>query len=535
MKTSLLLLAAPLAAAFILPNEQQILSVFSDDDNNNNNAIADAHHHEKSLTANSHHSYDGLEEEIDSYSIPDALAWHHVSGLVDALQSHIAQDMKDLEGPPPSKGEKCHHSKYDKKKKKKKHHADEHHFEDGKGHHGHGAQRDVFDAPPPHKPGFFDKVKGHLMHFFGPPRHHELDGYGYGKPPKHAGFPHHHHHHHHPHKYNQTIYELISSSNHTRIFTKIISKYDEVVEYLNSTKANYTIFVPLDDAFRHIHHKPNVSKAAVLKWLEYHVSPKVFTKRDFFEVQTVPTFLPEGNDGKFPQRISTQVGFRGLSLNFFAHVIRSDIFATNGVIHGIDEFLIPPFGAADTLELLPSVFSTLNLGLIKTGLIDIFNSDVPKSGGTFFAPSNHAFNTLGPKINAFLFSRVGRPYLKALLKYHIIANHTLFSDAYYKPKSTESQVKHGQHLDLPTLLHNKPLSIDIYHLHRLAHIVLNDKTHVVVPNVPVREGVIHVVSTVIIPPRPDSSREESEEPDHPPTGEYLSVRDLKERLEGYLD
>ena len=49
-----------------------------------------------------------------------------------------------------------------------------------------------------------------------------------------------------------------------------------------------------------------------------------------------------------------------------------------------------------------------------------------------FAPSNFAFQKLGPRINAFLFSSYGLKYLKALLKYHVVVNQTLYSDAYYK-------------------------------------------------------------------------------------------------------
>ena len=55
--------------------------------------------------------------------------------------------------------------------------------------------------------------------------------------------------------------------------------------------------------------------------------------------------------------------------------------------------------------------------------------------GTLFAPSNFAFQKLGPRINAFLFSKYGLKYLKALLKYHVVANQTLYSDAYYKGES----------------------------------------------------------------------------------------------------
>jgi len=94
----------------------------------------------------------------------------------------------------------------------------------------------------------------------------------------------------------------------------------------------------------------------------------------------------------------------------------------------------------EIIDLLPGEFSTLELGLGKTGLIPVLNDTSNHVGGTLFAPSNFAFRKLGPRINAFLFSRYGQKYLKALLKYHVVANQTLYSDAYYD-KSHEAAEK----------------------------------------------------------------------------------------------
>lgn len=92
---------------------------------------------------------------------------------------------------------------------------------------------------------------------------------------------------------------------------------------------------------------------------------------------------------------------------------------------------MPPPKAVEIIQLLPSEFSTLELGLTKTGLISAMNDTSNHAGGTIFAPSNFAFQKLGPRINGFLFSQYGQKYLKALLKYHVVANQTLYSDAYY--------------------------------------------------------------------------------------------------------
>ncbi|CRG88697.1 hypothetical protein PISL3812_05731 [Talaromyces islandicus] len=527
MKTSplILLVAAPLAAGFVLPDEQQVLTVFSDAEN-----------------TSPHYGFGQHDQanEVEHLVLPDLtrFAGHVAEGLQQFAahgdhgrgHGHHPEELR-------AKGKRCSNGKGKKEKMEEKDRKD------SSKHHPHQTG-DVFDMHPHHKPGFFDKIKGHFRHIFGQ--------YDHGRP--HADGHHHR-------VYNQTIYQLISSSNHTRILTRIINQYDEVVQHLNSTEANYTVFAPVDEAFKHIHHKPeNISKAAVLNWLKYHASPKVLTTRDFFDIQTVPTLLEDD----FPQRISTQAGFKGLLLNFHSRVIRADIFASNGVIHGINNFLIPPLAAADAIDLAPSIFSTLNLALVKTGLID----EISALKGTLFAPSNKAFEKLGPKINAFLFSRAGEKYLKALLKYHLVPDHTVFSDAYYHSavKDVNETFAHdSQHLDVPTLFHGKPVAIDIHHLHRLTHIVLNMRSHVGIPNIPVKEGVVHLTLSVIVPPRPEQleledqqkanideehehkydhehdefkhkrRHEHKDEYDHEHEHEHLSVRDLMERLDRFIE
>jgi hypothetical protein len=51
----------------------------------------------------------------------------------------------------------------------------------------------------------------------------------------------------------------------------------------------------------------------------------VFTIHDFFDVQTVPTLRHEVTKSKFPQRISTSLSRKGLTLNYHSHIIRPDI------------------------------------------------------------------------------------------------------------------------------------------------------------------------------------------------------------------
>jgi uncharacterized surface protein with fasciclin (FAS1) repeats len=177
------------------------------------------------------------------------------------------------------------------------------------------------------------------------------------------------------------------------------------------------------------------------------------------------------------------------------------------------------------IEFLPGEFSTLQLGLIKTGLFDAI-AKANHTGGTFFAPNNWAFKKLGPAINGFLFSQHGQKYLKALLEYHVVANQTLYSDAFYKLKNDkveEEDVPKGQfHYDLPTLLKDKSLSVDIARWAGFITIKINGFSGVAVQDGIAKDGVIHVLSTVLIPPKTPGGTAY--------IGEELDLEDFKERL-----
>ena len=56
----------------------------------------------------------------------------------------------------------------------------------------------------------------------------------------HGGHGHHGHH----HKPNETVYELISKSKYTTKLAALINEYEDVVELLNGTSANFTVFAP---------------------------------------------------------------------------------------------------------------------------------------------------------------------------------------------------------------------------------------------------------------------------------------------------
>ncbi|MCJ1250773.1 hypothetical protein MMC30_008001 [Trapelia coarctata] len=365
----------------------------------------------------------------------------------------------------------------------------------------------------------------------------EDDGghHGHKKHPhkKHPHKGHHGHHGHHDHKPNKTVYQLIAESKYTTKLASLINEYDDLVELLNGTTANFTVFAPTDKAFEKIpDHAPKPPKEFLKKVLTYHVSADFYPAGRILAVSTIPTLYIEDKLGKGEaQRLATNIGLRGLTINFYSRVVAVNIFGTNGVIHGVDSIIIPPPKAATIIGLLPGEFSTLELALMKTGLLGAINNTDNHAGGTLFAPSNYAFQRLGPKVNAFLFSKYGQKYLKALLEYHVVANHTLYSDAYYHPKSAEIEnfPKGLFHVDLPTLLEGHSLSIDVARYGRFIEIKINGFSRVAIRDGVAKDGVIHVVGNVLIPPKKVGGVMQQWK------GEELSEEDLTERLEPFVE
>jgi len=367
---------------------------------------------------------------------------------------------------------------------------------------------------PPHR-----GPPGHDRPHHGPPPHH-------GKP------------HHPPHddKPNRTVYELINESKYTTKLAKLINEYDDLVKVLNGTKANYTIFAPTDEAFEKIpDHGKKPSKEVLKDILLYHVSDGFYPAGRVLHSYTIPTLYEPSKNLGHKQRLTVRVTLKGPAINFYSRLVAVNIFGTNGVIHGVDSILVPPPNVAAIIDLLPGEFSTLELALVKTGMFSkINNTDYPHEGGTFFAPSNFAFQKLGERVNAFLFSKYGEKYLKALLEYHIVVNQTLYTDAFYNADGKDDSEEVADrppyyHYDLPTVLDGKYLAVDVARYGPFVSVRINGFSRVTIHDGVASDGVIQVVSDVLIPPKNAASGEQMFW-----KGEEMSVEELKERLAPFV-
>ncbi|ROT35069.1 FAS1 domain-containing protein [Sodiomyces alkalinus F11] len=357
------------------------------------------------------------------------------------------------------------------------------------------------------------------------------------------------HHHHHHKTSNLTIYQLIKASDHTKKFAALVDEHDSVVQLLNSTKANYTLFVPVDAAFERIpDHGKKPSRDFVDALLRYHIGVGLYPAPRLLVTHTLPTALDEAWLDDEPQRLRTRVGLFGVTVNFYNKVIKADIRAKNGVIHAVKHILVPPPMVGRVLSLVPSKFSTLLLAYEKTDFVS-FIHHVKMRGSTVFAPSNQAFARLGPSANAFLFnSEHGLKYLRALLKYQIVANETLYSDAFYRAKAADAEhvVTVGRdengveadglrhyHVDMPSLLDEKNIAVDITRWGGLIDVKVNGYVHVGVQDGVARNGVIQVVDRVLFPHRTPGAGRQGEvnaEEEELLWGGEVDVEDIKARL-----
>lgn len=397
---------------------------------------------------------------------------------------------------------------------------------------------DAYDAFERHASELDDRlqdlsIESEITDFFFSPSSEDAEKPGHG--------PHGPPGHHHGGPRNLTVYQAIHASNFTKKFAALVDGFPDIVKALNSTEANVTAFVPTDKAFAKIpdhHHHKKPPKEFVEKFLQYQVVPGFYPVGRVLAHHTLPTSLKEAELGDHPQRLRVSVGIFGVRLNFYSKIVAVNVLTKNGIIHGVDSILVPPPPVGKLISLFPSKFSTLLLAIEKTRIHDDHGAGEhpPTKGLTVFAPTNRAFEKLGPAANAFLFNtEKGLGYLKALLLYHAVANETLYSDEYYgKPDAAGSVEVDGEsgrnghfRVDLPTLLHGKHLSIDIARFHRLITIRVNGRTRVSVQDALAKDGVVHVVDSILLPPRKHKGAWEEEEEED---GE-IDVDELIERLQ----
>jgi transforming growth factor-beta-induced protein len=243
----------------------------------------------------------------------------------------------------------------------------------------------------------------------------------------------------------------------------------ELTQTLNGT-GPFTVFAPVNSAFEALPADvlsrllETGNRAILTKVLTFHVVPGRITASQLQNGQTLTTV--EGTT--LPVTVASGVVTVG-----GARVTTADINASNGVVHLIDGVMLGSLDIVDNA--IVRGFSSL-VGAVQTaGLVNALR------GGTLtvFAPTNAAFAAIpgGAPTTAAA--------LTPVLQLHVVGSRAL-----------STQLSNNQ--SLPTLLPNTSLTVNLVN-NGVRIVGPRNAANVTVANVIAKNGVIHVIDTVLLP------------------------------------
>jgi uncharacterized surface protein with fasciclin (FAS1) repeats len=247
-----------------------------------------------------------------------------------------------------------------------------------------------------------------------------------------------------------------------------------LVDVLNS-RGPFTVFAPTDEAFAKI---PRETLAGLLKpenkdklasILTYHVVAGAVMAADVVKLKSAKTV-----NG---QSVAIQVRDGKVFVDN-AQVVKTDIRASNGVIHVIDTVIMPKTyeDIVDTAVSAGS-FKTLVSAIKAAGLVDTLKGKGPF---TVFAPTDEAFAQIPADTLRDLLKPENKSKLQAILTYHVVSGE-LTANQVMAAKSEKTV--NGQSFDVQV---------------RKGQVYVGD-ARVVKADIPASNGVIHVIDKVLLP------------------------------------
>ena len=185
----------------------------------------------------------------------------------------------------------------------------------------------------------------------------------------------------------------------------------------------FTVFAPTDDAFAKL---PEGTVAELLKpenkkkltdILTYHVVKGQVLAADVVKLSGAKTL-----NG---QQVDIAVKDGKVSVDK-ATVVKTDITCDNGVIHVIDQVILPASDDIPTTAVKAGNFETLVAAAKAAGLVEALSGAGPF---TVFAPTDDAFAKLPAGTIDSLLKPENKGQLAAILKYHVVAGRVYSSDA----------------------------------------------------------------------------------------------------------
>jgi len=215
--------------------------------------------------------------------------------------------------------------------------------------------------------------------------------------------------------------------------------------------------------------------------LLYHVAEGTAYSSTLSNNQEIITL----NTGKLIVDLSEGVQLKTIAEQMVS-VISPDIVASNGVIHIIDEVMLPIPPANDIVDIAIETddLSILVAALQKAELVDVLKADSPY---TVFAPTNNAFQALLDSNNDWnSLDDIPMETLKSVLLFHVLSSKVMSTDL------SDTYVK-----TLATGPNNENLSLQV---ETSGAIEFNGDASPVDVDIEASNGVIHIIDRVMLPP-----------------------------------
>jgi uncharacterized surface protein with fasciclin (FAS1) repeats len=239
-------------------------------------------------------------------------------------------------------------------------------------------------------------------------------------------------------------------------------------------KGPFTVFAPSDKAFAKLPKgtvesllKPE-NKAQLTAILTYHVVSGRLDAKQVMGMTGATTL--EGQRLSFKSR-------DGKVMIDNATVVTANIECSNGVIHVIDNVVLPESKSIPEVADSAKQFKTLLAAVKAAGLAETLMGKGPY---TVFAPTDAAFAKLPEGTVESLLKPENRDKLVAILSYHVIKGRVYSPDA----------VKAGK----ATTLQGQAITISVRNGKAYA-----DKAQIVATDIDAGNGVIHVIDAVMLP------------------------------------
>ena len=236
----------------------------------------------------------------------------------------------------------------------------------------------------------------------------------------------------------------------------------------------FTVFAPTNaafDALFEVVDPADLTTDDIIEILTYHVTGGTIRSGDLIAQQDVEMLNEE--------RTLVQSSAAGVLINGSSNVVEADLVASNGVIHAIDEVLLPSgFREASLIEVAQAAedFEIL-LSLVESaGLTTTLQFLGPY---TTFAPNDEAFTALFADVDP---NGLSAEQVQFILTYHVIIGEPIFA-ANLAPEQTVATAAEEV----------------LYITSDENGVVVNGSSNVIAADVTASNGVIHVVDQVLLP------------------------------------